>query len=108
MEGKPLELRALRRQIMAEIAATISFADQGLFSCQSLSAEFAADELDAVIPLGLLYAQEMVRARSPECRIDVPSSGALFFHISQCWSAFDDLGGCRVRVLVSFLQVVTW
>ena len=32
----------------------------------------------------------MVRVRSPVCRIDVPVSGALFFHISQCSSSFDD------------------
>ena len=40
--------------------------------------------------------------------MDVPISGALFFHISPCSSTFDDPDGCKVRVLVSFLQQVTW
>ena len=40
--------------------------------------------------------------------MDVLISGALFFHISPCSSTFDDPDGCKVRVLVSFLQLVTW
>ena len=39
--------------------------------------------------------------------MDVPISGALFLRISSCSSTFGGPDGCKVRVLVSFLQLVT-